>query len=308
MRTRCSDDLDAPDAYDTGYAAAVSHRAVLLGYVVLVAACAGARPPPEGVQTLEPDPRPYTATAPATNATPRRTTSSPSPVASTFADPWPDSSMTALARSVTRFTRAAVQGEAWPAELPFPIGRPDGQPRVEIREGALAPPVRVLCFYAEVECSFANAPPPGSGNHNIELALLLCETGIRVVEIDEDPAGPGVTLPPSAAGLATAATDVLAAFALGRGQELLLSDRDRDAVGGEAVFRRAMRDLPRPEQIASLQRLAAQRGPPTGFDLDDMGIIVADANGIVGFQIDLERMAGGFVIDGPPFVSIRRMM
>lgn len=298
-----------------------SSRLASMAWVVFATACSGAEPPPPGITTLAADPEPYVRTSARPGAT--RPAATPAPNAQgTRGDPWPDTAMTPFARAVARVVFAAMEGQPWPADSPLTVGRPDGQPRIEVADGQ--PPagaLRVLCFYAEVECSFPGTtptppapapgvpPPPAPGGPavgNLELGLLLCGTGVRVVEVDEDPGRVHEPLPPGAAGIGRAAAEVLAAFALGRGEELLLRESDRDALGGDPLFQRAMRERLRPDQLARVQQAAARHGQPTGFRLDDMGIVALDAQGPIGLQIDVEHSQGQIVLDGPPFVRVRR--
>lgn len=274
--------------------------------LALCSGCAGPREPGPSVVTLAADPQPYAAGSQPRPGAPRPTAPAPDSTAS-GAESWPDTPLTPFARDMTALALAALEGRELPADPPIPLGAAAGQPRVSSEGAGLAPPLRVLCFFVQVEASFAQAPP-GTPGGTLELGFALCASGVRLVELDPDPARPSRVLPPRLEGLGRAAREAIAAIAAGRGEEYLIGERDREALGGEPLYSLALRESLRADQLVEVQRRLAQLGEPTGYFVDDLGVVGVDQQGPIMLALDVDRGPNGeLALDGPPLVRVRRL-
>lgn len=281
-------------------------RACLVGASIagaLVLGCGGARSgEPTTPETDEPD----TGSA----------VSAPEPDRSTYG--YADSPITGLATDITDIAFAALRGQPLPRNG-VAIERIDpDRPLVQLREGEGFSPERLEVLALGMELELMLGPEEEQGQEvsdagpneaTLRTVIYLGATGLRLAELDVGSPHLGRPLPERWSGVAEVANDLLDGLRQDAVQQLLVGEAERQHLDDEDLWREVAHELPGPDTIARAAELArANPGPPRGYGVDDVAILVRDANGVIhAIQLQLEHDSEGSIeLDSRPLARVRR--
>ena len=218
-----------------------------------------------------------------------------------------ESVMTPFADRVTDLVLAALAGRVLP-EVGVPVeSLHEGQSLVELRSALDAVPegLEVVGFGMEIDMVLRGAPTGG----RLSVVLYLGPTGIRLAYVGVSSGRRGDPLPRELGEIEVVASSVLDTMRDGGIDELLLGEADRRWLDDDRVWNELARERPDDETLERAIELARSTEDPVAYTLDDLGLLLRDADGRwYSAELDFDHQGGGIVaLENGPLVTLRRI-
>lgn len=147
---------------------------------------------------------------------------------------------------------------------------------------------------------------------SLRLTLALSRNGLRVYSLRPrtmSRALPGGPLPAAMSGLASVASDLLAALRRGDLSGYALDDADRALLANDEVWLQVQEDRVSPELVTDVQAmLATLPDAPLAYRLDDVAVLAADADErLLSLAMSWDAEGERFVLATEPLVEVRQL-
>jgi hypothetical protein len=145
----------------------------------------------------------------------------------------------------------------------------------------------------------------------VRITALVGSTGFRVVDLAVRTGRRSQRLPGWLAGSLQASTETVDALRRGRIGSLILGEADRGVFQSDDLFQRAMKELPKPHEIAACEDAVKKRPRLLGVEVDDLYLIARDRNDtsnqyFYGFEFNVDEDDGQLVLDSSPLMQVEK--
>lgn len=154
-------------------------------------------------------------------------------------------------------------------------------------------------------------PPPRAEDGAVRITGLVGSTGFRVVDLSARSGRKPQRLPGWLMGSVQASNDTVDAIRRGRIGSLFITEADRSVFLSEGLFERAMKELPKPDEVRAAEEAVKKHPRVLGVEVDDLYLVAREKTDQKGeffyaFEFNVDEDDGQLVLDSSPLMEVEK--